>query len=107
MRSSLAPPPTKTEERINSLTLMLLAPSVLGFICPILSQANPGGAWWLFAGFGNFVGLLGIGVAILIVLVSAGLRRISLAFLMFVFVEIGVVALLSWFAAKLVKSPWV
>jgi hypothetical protein len=73
----------------------------------MLSQANPGGAWWLFAGFGNAVGLLGIAAAVLIALISAALRRISLAFLLFVFVEIALAALLSWLAANLAKNPLV
>jgi hypothetical protein len=107
MTTSPAPPPTKSEERINSRILILLAPSVLGFICSILSQANPGGAWWLFAGFAKFVGLLGIAAAVLFAVVSAAFGRVSLAFLLFIFVEIGVVALLLWFATKLVKNPWV
>ncbi len=85
---------------------MLLAPSGIGFLCSILSQANSGGAWRLFAGFGNVVGLLGIAAAVVIALVSAALRRISAAFLLFVFIEICLMVLLSWFAAKLLKNPW-
>ena len=104
---SPAPPPTQTEERINFFILLLLAPSVFGFICSILSQADRGGAWWLFAGFGNLAGFLGIATSTLIALISAALRRISLAFLGFAFVEIGVAAVLLWFGAKLVKNPWV
>jgi len=106
MTPSPAPPPTKTEERVNSLILILLAPSVLGFACSILSQANPGGAWWVFAGFGNAVGVLGLAVAVLIALVAAGRRRISGPVLFLILLEIGAVAVVSWFSAKLVKNPW-
>ena len=102
-----APPPTSTEQRLNSIVLVSLSPCVLGLLCSMLSQANPGGAWWLFAGFGNAVGLLGIAAAVLIALISAALRRISLAFLLFVLVEIAFAALLSWLAANLAKNPLV
>jgi predicted PurR-regulated permease PerM len=105
MTMSPAPPPTKVEERINSRILILLSLSILGFICSILSQANPGGAWGLLAGFGALVGLLGIAAAVLIAVVSAAFRRVSLTFLLFIFLEISGAALLLWFATKLVKSP--
>jgi hypothetical protein len=104
--TSPAPPPTKTEERVHSLVHMLLAPSVLGLFCFILSQANPGGAWWLFAGFGNAVGLLGLAVAVLIALVATGRRRIHGPILLLMLLEIGAVAAVSWSAARLLKSPW-
>jgi len=104
--TSPALPPTKTEERVHSLVVVLLAPSVLGLLCSILSQANPGGAWWLFAGFGNAVGVLGLAVGVLIALVAAGRRRISGPILLLMLLEIGAVSVVSWFSAKLVKSPW-
>jgi len=106
MTTSPAPPPTRTEEHVNSLILILLAPSVLGFTCSILSQANPGGAWWVFAGFGNAVGVLGLAVAVLIALVAAGRRRISGPILLLILLEIGAVEVVSWFSPKLVKNPW-
>jgi hypothetical protein len=86
--------------------MILLAPSVIGFLCSVLSQADPGGAWWLFAGFGNAVGVLGLALAVLIALVAAGRRRISGPILLLMLLEIGAVAVVSWLSAKLVKSPW-
>src|SRR5258708_32472804 len=106
MTTSPAPPPTRTEERVNSLILVLLAPSVLGFTCSILSQANPGGAWWVFAGFGNAVGVLGLAVAVLIALVAAGRRRISGPILFLILLAIDAVAGVLWIYAKLVKDHW-
>lgn len=103
---SPAPPPTKTEERVHSLVHILLAPSVLGLLCSILNQANPSGAWWLFAGFGNAVGVLGLAVAVLIALVAAGRRTIHGPILLLMLLEIGAVAVVSWFSARLIKSPW-
>jgi hypothetical protein len=69
-------PPTKTEERVQSVVAVLLAPSALGFLSSNLSQTNPGGAWWLLAGFRNALGVLGLAVAVLIALVAAGRRRL-------------------------------
>jgi hypothetical protein len=63
--TSPAPPPTKTEGRVHLVAAALLAPSVLGFLCSIFCQANPGGAWWLFRGFGNVLGVLGLAFAVL------------------------------------------
>jgi len=106
MTTSPAAPPTKTEDRVNSLILILLATSVLGFTCSILNQINPGGAWWVFAGFGNAVGVLGLAAAVLVVLLAAGRRTISGPIFLVILLEIGAVAVVSWFPAKLVKSPW-
>src|SRR5258708_20441360 len=105
MTTSPAPPPTRTEERVNSLILVLLAPSVLGFTCSTLRQANPGGAWWVFAGFGNAVGVLGLAVAVLIALGEPGRRRISGPILLLIWLEIGAAAVVPCFAANLVKNP--
>ena len=90
----------------HTAVLILLAPSVIGSRCSVLSQGNRGGAWWLFAGFGNAVGVLGLAVAVLIALVAAGFRRIRGPILLLILLEIGAVAVVSWFSAKLVKSPW-
>ena len=90
----------------HTAVLILLAPSVIGSLCSVLSQGNRGGAWWLFAGFGNAVGILGLAVAALMALFAAGRRRISGQILLLILLEIGAATVVSWLSAKLVKSPW-
>jgi len=106
MMESSGNPPQSAGSSTHAAVVILLVPSVIGFLCSVLSQANPGGAWWLFAGFGNAVGVLGLAVAVLIALVAAGRRRISGPILLLILPEIGAVAIVSWLSAKLVKSPW-
>jgi hypothetical protein len=106
MMESSGNPPQSAGSPTHAGVLILLVPSVIGFLCSVLSQANPGGAWWLFAGFGNAVGVLGLAVAVLVALVAAGRRRISGQILLLILLEIGAATVVSWLSAKLVKSPW-
>ena len=100
-----APPPHKTEQRVMRFAGVLLLPSLFRLILSFLSQGNPAGAWWLFAGFANLSDCSNHHS-------FSGFRSFSRAphgwaVLLLVIMEIGFVGSPAWFAVKLVKNPFV
>ena len=78
----------------------------MGLILSFLSQGSSGSSWWLFAGFANFAGLIGLATALLVSLLLAALPRIRKAVFLLVVIDVGGVGILAWFAAKLLKTPF-
>jgi hypothetical protein len=101
-----APPPTPQEFWTNSRVLILLASSPIGLLLSILSRADPGGPWWIFAQFTNGIAALGIAGAVVFVLLAFARRRIGGPFLGFAMMEAGLAAGLLWLAINIFKSPW-
>jgi hypothetical protein len=100
---SPAPAPTAEKDRIHSRFLILLVPSPFGLLFSFLSESDRSGVWWLFAQASNSIALLTIAVAALYALVSSARRKISGAFLGFLFVELSAAAILYWWQLGLSK----
>jgi hypothetical protein len=95
---------TPSEERIQSLVLWLLAPSLIGLVLSFLSES--GTVWGLLAGLGNALAALGIFGAVALTLIAAALRKIGFWVVGVVFVEAGIAALVFWIATKVARNPF-